>query len=310
MNQLNEREAEICGRIQAVGYEVLRMEKRNIGVPMTDEEKLSLLDNICEQAEIADKAEERKKSIDAALKKEIDEAYATLQAMRKTAQDGVKHIEDNCIIALDKTNNVRRVFSVTTGEEIGSPEMLQDSDKQVQMPLADDKKAEGKAKEKKSEEAAPKASGAIEIGYDGNGEGTGAIEIEGEVIEAKDANAMAQTTDLELVTQIRLLEIKEGVVFVTTADKKPIVIVFEDPNDMACAQKLYEGRKMVKIKYQDIGTRNMLGIEIDEVTMPQAEGIDVTDLPPGVSIGEDEDNAPTVDDDNDPNTDPDFEELP
>lgn len=313
MVELSEREAEILERVESAGYRVIRMEKRkNVERKLDDDEKLNLAAKMAGHAMKADEAEQKKKTIDGELKKVIDDNYAIVLSLGKALTDGFELIEDSCVIAIDPVNKVRLVFAVHNGKQIAR-EVVSDDDMkalQIKMPVegaADPvqeaalKAAGNTGSETKSAKSVH--SGAIEIGFDGGGEGLGAIVVEGEVVSGKDANAMVNSNEQTVVTQISLTEVSSGAFFATTArdaanGKQPFVLVAERPEDMELLKQAEQSGEYVKLVFEDIGERNKLLIKAEKVEMPKSQGIQAEDIPEGVEIGDDPDEGAESDNEN------------
>lgn len=302
------REKEIRDRVEALGWKVVKSDTREVKTELTEDQMAAMAKDIDEHLKKYGELENEKKRVDKVLKDQMDDHESIYMALSKVRRDGFENRETEVLIVADVQGKVRRVFSLVSGLQVAT-EMLQDSDLQEDLGI----KVAPAKKEKKAEKPAP-APGPLEIGYESPKSESGEVVVEGVEIVEGDYEVLGQMEDAtqikpeqrELVTQIRSVEKKDGMFFITTAENE---IFFTDKvGDSETAKYNIETNKnqvqmgtgvsaYVKISYLESNTRNKQLVEIEDREVVTS-GTDVdAPLPAGIEEGDDPDAGGTISND-------------
>lgn len=316
------RAAEIRQRIEAMpGCKIVSKEVREIREPLTPEELVVIAQEMTGHILKANEIEEEKKAITKKLKDQIDEENAQATALAQTYEKGYEDNETDVFVVADFQAKIRRIFSIKTGLQVYT-EILQDRDLQEEMKLKPAaEKAKSDAKEAQPAEGEAKMGDGeviivanperIALGFEGSGGETGEIagnegltvteadyEVLGNLEQAPEPVIETET----LITQIRSVEEKEKVAYITTAEN---VILFTDDKDAISTAKknaienkdgAKEGKSFfVEIKYIKSETRNQQMVSIADREVPQT-GEDAPQAEPIIADGYEIDEADEMED--------------
>lgn len=311
---MNPTEEEIMERLEACGVNPLRTEERMVKCAFTPVELDELAKKMTEHVLEGARLEDEKKATTKILGDKQKEQEASAQAYAQLYKNGFEEREKIVIIGIDIKVGVRRIIDLDTGFEI-STELMCEGDEQTSLNLRD-AKAKTAAKPGKKPQAASSAPAVLEIGLEKDRPNRGAVEIDGEVMTESDlANAIEGVfeevePDMEIqehITQIRILEEHKsnpGTIFVTTADKDPIVYFTDKADLIAVLQTAHKTAGWVAINaiYREGDMNHQLVSAEPREMSPTSEddpGDDIP-LPSGVQIGDDIDGGRP-----DPRSDPD-----
>lgn len=323
MGSETNRAAEIRKRLEAVnGYKIVSKEVRTVREPLTPEQMEVVAKDMADHIMEATRLEEEKKQVTKDLKDRMDEQYAIANTLAETYEKGYEDNECDVFVVADFQAKIRRVFSIKTGLQVDQ-EILQDRDLQEELKL----KPEAPRPTGKEEPGEPEAKMAgegdviimanperIALGFEGDTassgtsteEGAQILEADYEVLDNQKKEGTKLVNELAMVTQIRRVEKKDGVTFITTAEN---TVLFTDNKAFAEAaetnmkkNKAGAGRGesfYVEIKYLDTDSRNQQVTDITERVVPQ-NGQDDPEMVPiesGSHIieeGDDPDEAPSI----------------
>lgn len=323
MGSETNRAAEIRKRLEAVnGYKIVSKEVRTVREPLTPEQMEVVAKDMADHIMEATRLEEEKKQVTKDLKDRMDEQYAIANTLAETYEKGYEDNECDVFVVADFQAKIRRVFSIKTGLQV-SQEVLRDRDLQEELKL----KPEAPKPTSKEEPGEPEAKMTgegdviimanperIALGFEGDTassgtsteEGAQILEADYEVLDNQKKEEAKPVNELAMVTQIRRVEKKDGVTFITTAEN---AVFFTDNKAFADAAETNMKRNKagaergksfyVEIKYLDTDSRNQQVTDITEREVPQ-NSQDDTDLVPIdssnhlIEEGDDPDEAPSI----------------
>ena len=288
------RAQEIRSRLEAInGFKIVSKEVRSIRTPLTEEQKAVVAGEMAAHVLEANKIEEEKKLVTKQLKDKMDEQNAQAASLAEVYEKGYEDVESDVFVVADIPGKIRRIFSIKTGLQVDQ-EVLQDRDLQEELKLkpAAAKSAAEPAKEPAEGEAGMAKEGEIIImanperialGYEGKGGEDGALEsADGMVVTEADYEVLADETaapEIEketIVTQIRSVETKDKVTFITTAEN--VVLYTDAAVDIAIAKANIQENKagaergdafFVKLTFIKSDTRNQQLYSITKQEVPQ-----------------------------------------
>lgn len=281
------KKQQIKKHIESLGLKVVREERRDVKRPLSEDELKTIAEQGFAHVRKGLALENEKKEITKALGEEQKKEEAAAQILAKKYEDKFEEMKDDCLVAVNYETKTRQVFAISTGLMIAE-EAMTNEDLQVTIFDEPEGSAEGETAPAGEEEPSviiPPYNPALQIGLE-SAKGNEVIEVNGTVLDADDlADVLAGATEkTKLNTQIRLVEVKAHVTFITTAEK--IVLFTEDKAALATAQMAAESRQYVNIEYEhNENARNHQLTSIELVEVPSVEElmreID-EDLPEGV----------------------------
>ena len=303
MGSETNRAAEIRKRLEAVnGYKIVSKEVRTVREPLTPEQMEVVARDMADHIMKATQLEEEKKQVTKDLKDRMDEQYAIANTLAETYEKGYEDNECDVFVVADFQAKIRRVFSIKTGLQVDQ-EVLQDRDLQEELKLKP-KAPKPTGKEEPGEPEAKMVGEGdviimtnperIALGFEGDTassgtsteEGAQILEADYEVLDNQKKEETKAVNELAMVTQIRRVEKKDGVTFITTAEN---AVLFTDNKAFADAAETNMKRNKagaergksfyVEIKYLDTDSRNQQVTDITERVVPQ-NGQDDTNLVP------------------------------